>query len=79
MASKREIEAAATSMEGCMFAPHELPLVDDLHKQYTETARLALEAAEYVRFLERTVGKRGHDARTGICKTSRRGTRREKL
>jgi len=54
VASTKEIKAAADSMIGCMFAPHELPVDTELEAQYLETARLALEAAEYVRFQERS-------------------------
>ena len=39
------VEAAATAMILEMFAPHELPVDEELWHKYYETARLALKAA----------------------------------
>lgn len=43
-----QIEAAAKAMEQEMFAPHELPLDDELHAKYLDTAEAALAAAAEV-------------------------------
>ena len=48
MPHRDEIAAAATSMMQSMFAPHELPLDDELKQKYWDTAKAALEAAEQV-------------------------------
>jgi hypothetical protein len=40
------IEAAADAMMRYTFAPHELPLSEELQAKYRECARLALEAAD---------------------------------
>ena len=50
MPSKAEIEAATSCMEQFMFAPHELPLADDLHQQYLQMAEQALVLAEHERW-----------------------------
>lgn len=39
------VEAAAKAMIAGMFAPHELPVADDLWELYLKTARVALAAA----------------------------------
>ena len=39
------VEAAAKAMEQAMFAPHELPLDETLHRKYRDTAARALHAA----------------------------------
>jgi hypothetical protein len=44
-----EVEAAALAMVTEMFAPHELPVDEDLWNHYYETAHLALKAAARVR------------------------------
>lgn len=47
--SDAEVEAAAKEMIVEMFAPHELPVDDDLWYLYVRIARAALEAAAKVR------------------------------
>lgn len=47
--TEAEVEAAAKEMIVEMFAPHELPVDDDIWYQYVRTARAALEAAAKVR------------------------------
>ena len=49
MPTPAEIEAAATSMMESMFAPHELPVSEDLQNKYRMTAKAALAAAKAVR------------------------------
>ena len=49
MPRQDEIAAAAESMMQSMFAPHELPLGDDLKQKYWNTAKAALEAVDDVR------------------------------
>lgn len=44
-----EIEAAALAMITEMFAPHEMPVPDDLWDRYCATAHLALKAASRAR------------------------------
>jgi len=41
-----ENETVALAIEATMFAPHELPLPDDLHKKYLVTARAAIDAMQ---------------------------------
>lgn len=50
MPSKAEIGAATDCMEQFMFAPHELPLPDDLHRKYLQMAEQALIVAEHERW-----------------------------
>ena len=50
MPSRDEIDAAMNCMEQFMFAPHELPLADDLHAQYRQMAEQALIVAEHERW-----------------------------
>lgn len=40
-----EVEAVAQAIIRCMFAPHELPLSDDLMGKYRQCAQAALAAA----------------------------------
>jgi hypothetical protein len=40
-----EVEAAAHAIVRCMFAPHELPLSDELMGKYRQCAQAALAAA----------------------------------
>ena len=49
MPGEAEINAAAKAMMEFMFAPHELPLDDELQFKYKALAHLTLEAAEQVR------------------------------
>jgi hypothetical protein len=49
MIDERQIEAAAQAMMAFMFAPHELPLSDELQQKYRECAAVALRAAEPMR------------------------------
>ncbi len=39
-----KIEQVARAIEATMFAPHELPVSDALHRKYCETARAAIAA-----------------------------------
>ena len=41
-----EVETVAMAMVMEMFAPHELPVPDDIWDKYCATARIALDAAE---------------------------------
>ena len=50
MPSRQEIDAATAHMEQFMFAPHELPLSDDLHQLYRQMAEQALIVAEHERW-----------------------------
>ena len=50
MPSKAEIDAATSCMEQFMFAPHELPLANDLHQQYRQMAEQTLIVAENTRW-----------------------------
>lgn len=50
MPSPAEIDAATSCAEGFMFAPHELPLADDLHAQYRKMAEQILIVAEHERW-----------------------------
>lgn len=45
----RQVHAAASAMMLHMFAPHELPLNDELKAKYLKVAEAALQAAECVR------------------------------
>jgi hypothetical protein len=47
--SFREVQAAATALMLHMFAPHELPLDDELKAKYVKAAEAALQAAARVR------------------------------
>ena len=49
MVRRDEVAAAAESIMQSMFAPHELPLDDELKQKYWDTAKAALEAVEQVR------------------------------
>lgn len=40
------IERVAKAIEATMFAPHELPLDDELHGKYRETAEAAIRAMQ---------------------------------
>lgn len=50
MPSREEIDAAADCMEQFMFAPHELPLADDLRSLYRQMAEQVLISAEHERW-----------------------------
>lgn len=47
---KDMIERVALAIEAKMFAPHELPLDDELHAKYRETAAAAINAMDQWRF-----------------------------
>jgi len=42
----RQVQAAADAIARMMFAPHELPLNEELKEKYIKTAEAALQAAE---------------------------------
>ena len=50
MPSREEIEAVTDCMEQFMFAPHELPLDNELHAKYRQMAEQALVVAEHQRW-----------------------------
>lgn len=57
MPRRDEIAAASESMMQSMFAPHELPLDDELKQKYWNMAKAALETVEQVRrFREKASG-----------------------
>lgn len=47
--TKSEVEAAATALIAEMFAPHELPVDEELWWKYVSAARAALLAARAVK------------------------------
>lgn len=49
MITHGEVEAAAAAMVADMFAPHEMPISEDLWDKYYATAAKALEAAAQYR------------------------------
>jgi hypothetical protein len=61
--TQAQIEAAANAMIDCMFAPHELPIDDELWCKYFETAKAALTAAAEVgdTLMERLEYSRGYN------------------
>lgn len=54
MPSREELDAATDCAEQFMFAPHELPLPDDLHQKYRQMAEHMLIVAEHERWKKST-------------------------
>jgi hypothetical protein len=45
MAISNQVERVALAIEATMFAPHELPVDDELHSKYLGTAQAAIDAS----------------------------------